>query len=263
MNRSIPFFITVCLCFSLFVNGHPQTRRKQTGQQQKTSNPQNPDQTNKLPNTQNAKARSTSPDTVAQAMVKSLKDYHAMGELSGMSVTLEGDEKTAFGNADSEALKIALATTGESLTGQQKLQAVMQFRGWFMSRRPLTPKKVADYLMRFRTIDKATVEKWEVAQRKSDESSRSPCLILAGIVFHDFLFEGGQWKNGNPDRAIARLASLTKDSVSKWKAAVGSKDEAYGAWSLIAVDSLFVNDTFQPPVFDAAFPIAQKLLSAR
>jgi hypothetical protein len=98
---------------------------------------------------------------------------------------------------------------------------------------------------------------------KSDESSNSPSLILAGIAFHDFLFEGGQWKNGNPDRAITRLGTLTSDAVSRWKAAVGSKDEAYGAWSLLAVDSLFVNDTFQQSVFDAAFPIAQKLLSAR
>jgi hypothetical protein len=232
--------------------------------QQKTSQPQTPDQTNKLPNTQSTRARSTSPDTAAQVMVKALRDNHLAGGSTGLfdAIGLEGDEKTALGSAPGDALNTALATTGEYLTDQQKFQGLAMFAGFFTSRRPLTPKKVADYLTRFQIIDKATVEKWRTAQSKSDAPG-SPTLTLAGIAFHDFLFEGGQWKNGNPDRAIVRLGSLTNDAVSRWKAAVASKDEAYGAWSLLAVDSLFVNDTFQPSVFDTAFPIARKLLSAR
>lgn len=92
----------------------------------------------------------------------------------------------------------------------------------------------------------------------------SPTLTLIAIVFQDFLFENGEWKKGNPDRALARLGSLARDAVSRWKeAAKASGDEAYGAWALLAVDALFVNDSFQPAVFDAAFPAAQKLLSAR
>jgi hypothetical protein len=197
-------------------------------------------------------------------MVKALRDNHLVGGSTGLfdAISLEGDEKAALGSAPGDALAIALATTGEYLTDQQKMQGVFMFAGMFTSRRPLTRKKVADYLARFQIINKATVEKWRTAESKSDTPG-SLTLTLAGIAFHDFLFEGGQWKNGNPDRAIARLGSLTKNAVFRWKAAVGSKDEAYGAWSLLAVDSLFVNDTFQPSVFDAAFPIAQKLLSAR
>lgn len=204
-----------------------------------------------------------SPDVIAQAMVKALRDNHAMGGLPALAITLEGDEKTAFGDADSQALNIALATTGESLSPRQKLDAVINFRGWFMSRRPLTSEKVTNYLTRFKTIDKATVEKWRNAVSKSDESDSSPSLILAGIAFHDFLFEGGHWKSGYPDRAFARLGSLTKDAVSRWKTAVGSMDQAYGAWSLLAVDGLFLDDSFQPSVFDAALPSAQKLIGAR
>ena len=265
MKRTILIFITVCLCFSSFVNGHTQTRRKQTRTATNDQPSAKHGSTNKLPNTQTTKARATSPDAVAQAMVKAVRDNHLAGGSTGLfdAIGLEGDEKTALGSAPGEALNTALATTGEYLDDQQKLQGLFMFAGLFTSRRPLTPKKVADYLTRFQTIDKVTVEKWRDAQSKSDALGNSPTLTLAAIVFHDFLFEGGQWKNGNPDRAIARLASLTKDAVSRWKAAVGSKDEAYGTWSLLAVDSLFVNDTFQPSVFDAAFPIAQKLLSAR
>ncbi len=44
---------------------------------------------------------------------------------------------------------------------------------------------------------------------------------------------------------------------------MGTADQAYGVWALLTVDQLFVNDAFQPSVFDAALPAAQKLLSAR
>lgn len=265
MKRAILFTITVCLCYGSFVNGYSQTGRKQSRPQQKTSKPQTSEQANKPPSTQTTKAKSTSPDTIAQAMVNAVKDTHLGGSLGFLDrLQLAGDEKAALGNADAEAFAIALETTGRSLTQEQTLQGMFAFGGFFMSRRPLTPAKVADYLTRFRAIDKATVDKWQAAVRKSDESAATdPSIALAWIAFHDFLFEGGQWKKGNPDRAIARLASLTKEAVSRWKTAVGTSDALDAAWDLLAVDDLFINDTFQPSVFDVAFPVAQKLLSAR
>ena len=267
MQRTILFVILVCLCYGSLASSYSQTRRKQPSPQPKASNPQPAEQVNKpssTPHAQGPPVKSTSPDNVAQAMVKALKDNHLVGGIGFMDLLqLNADEKNALGSAPGEAFFISLETTGESLTDQQKLQGVMIWGGLFMSRRPLTPEKVANYLSRFRAIDKTTVDKWRTALSNSDEPGKSLSIMLSWLAFHDFLFEGGQWKKGQPDKAIARLSSLTKDAVSRWKVAVGKDDEAYGAWSLLAVDSLFVNDTFQQAVFDAAFPIAQKLLSAR
>jgi hypothetical protein len=85
-------------------------------------------------------------DTVTQAMVKAVKDNQI--DLFS-SVTLEGDEKTAYGNAYWKAVDTALLTTGESLDQFQRLTLAVIFDHFFKSRRPLTPEKVADYLTRF------------------------------------------------------------------------------------------------------------------
>jgi hypothetical protein len=213
------------------------------------------------------------PNKVAQAMVKALKDNQRMNPyaaLTGRYDSLSNDEKIAIGEKDKwqtgtwQAIDSALAITGENFSANDKfLQLLSPFKGSFLSRRPLTQKKVADYMSRFRTVGKITLDKWKTAQYNGDDSPTTPCLMLLAIVFSDFLFEGDQWKGGTPDRFLKRLGSLSKDAVSKWKLAVGNDDKAFGAYALLPVDGLFVNDNFQQSAFDAAFPIAQKLLNTK
>lgn len=193
-------------------------------------------------------------------MVKVLKDNRGLGERDALRTTLQGEEETAINGAVSKAVNTGLATTGESLDNLGRFQLHMAFRGWFLARRPLRPEVLANYASRLGKIDKTTIDAWRAAESKSAEVGNSPTLTLAAIAFQDFLFDGGEWRKGNPQRALARLGSLTKDAESRWKDA--AKGGTYAAWALLAVDDLFVNDIFQPLVFDAALPIAQKLLDA-
>jgi hypothetical protein len=209
----------------------------------------------------------TSADRVAAAMVAALKaNPGALGQAPALEVaaSLQGDEKAAYQGTPRKVRDVAAATTGESHTGMQAMQVVMDIDGWFLSRRPLGTESVARYLARFAKVEKATIDKWRAAQGKSGVVGNSPTLTLNAIVFQDFLWEGADWKPGNPDRAITRLGSLSEDAVSRWnEIAKDNGSTLYGAWTLLAVDGLFVNDSFQQAVFDAAFPAAKKLLNPR
>lgn len=201
------------------------------------------------------------PEKTAQAMIKALKDNHAMGTLIALSGdTLTSSEKIALGSGASQLVDSILAITGEYFSRTDKFQIIMQSHAFFLSRRPLISKKVSDYLLRVRTIGKESFDKWQIAHKNGDKSSFTPCLAFMAIIFSDFMFTGDQWKNGNPERILKRLSSLNENVVSKWRTAVGKSDEAFCSWALLAVDSLFVNDIFQQSVFDKAFPIAQKSL---
>lgn len=93
--------------------------------------------------TVSATAGQTSSDAVAQAMVKAMRDTHAMGQLGALSITLEGEEKTAFEGVAARVFRAAMATTGETLAPVQQFQLATNSMGWYMSRRPLTPAVIA------------------------------------------------------------------------------------------------------------------------
>ena len=202
--------------------------------------------------------RAPANDRIAQGIVKALRDNPGNVHFD---VCLDSayQEKEVVSSAARQALDIAARTTGEAELLRNRM-AWLQLFARFCSRRPLGPAKVADYLARFRAISKANVEAWQAAQKLSAEPGNSMSMALAAIAFHDFLFDGGAWKTGNPDRALARLSSLTKGAVDQLNNAVGSEYEN-GAWALLAVDGLFINDKFQPQVFRSALPTALKLLA--
>lgn len=213
-----------------------------------------------------AMAQTPSAEQIAQQMVKAVKDNRPMSPLMALAATVEGDEKKVIGDGDTRILTAAMAATGEKLSGQSGAQILMAYMAWLRSRRPVTSKKVAMYESRLQKIDKATIDAWQAAERKSGTSGNSRMLTLAAIAFHDFLFEGGDWKDGDPARALARLGSLSPDAVTRWKSTVqdnSSEESPFAAWALVAVDGLFVGDKFQPDVFDAALPAAQRLLVRR
>lgn len=201
------------------------------------------------------------PDAVAQGMVKALNENQSKGSRGGLG-DLEGEEKAGLKEAVNGILEAATATTGEALSDTKKFQVILQLRGWFAARTPLTPEIVAKYESRFKAIDKATLEAWRAAEEKSGmEIGNSPTLTLISLAFQDFLFEGSEWRTGNPARALHRLESFPRDVVSRWQeAAKGSGAGDVAPWSLLAVDDLFLDDAFQSQVFDAALPIAQKML---
>ena len=200
-------------------------------------------------------------------MVTALKaNPGGLGQFPALSAvgSLEGEEKAAFDDVTAKVRVIALATTGENLDNVQQFQISTDMIGWFMARRPLRPENVAMYVSRYAKIDQTTVEKWRAAQGKSGTVGNSPTLTLSAIVFQEFLWTGSDWKKGNPDQALARLGTLSADAVLRWASTAKSNgNEAYGTWTLLAVDGLFVNDSFQQSAFDAAYPIAVRLLSSR
>lgn len=187
-----------------------------------------------------------------------------LGQLPALATagSLVGEEKAAYEEA-SRAFNIVLETTGERLSGQNRLWLAVDIDGWFLSRQPITYEKVAMYLSRYEKVDLATVTRWRELQALSGEVGNSPSLTLSAIVFQDFLWDGGDWRRGNPDGAFRRLGSLTRDAVSRWdQVAKANGSDVYGAWTLLAVDALFVDDAFQADRFEAALPEAERLLSA-
>lgn len=209
------------------------------------------------------KATPATPEKIAQSMVKVYRDNRYTHPFWAMTTDI-GDDGTA---AVTRLVKVGEESTGESHSGMEALSLISAYRGWLVSRRPLKPEIVAKYEARFKKIDKTTLEAWQDAANKISDGSNSKVLLLAAIAFQDFLFDGSEWKRGNPQRALMRLGSLPPDVVSRWKAAAKASDglpeeKPYAAWSLLAIDDLFTNNGFQTQVFDSAFPIAEKLLSA-
>lgn len=208
-------------------------------------------------------AQTSSSDQIAQEMMRAVKDNSPMSPLMALAATVEGDEKKIIENGQSKLLDAAMATTGEKLSGQSGAQILITYMAWLRSRRPVTAEKVAIYEARLKMIDKATIDAWQAAEAQSGTAGNSRMLTLAAIAFHDFLFQGGRWKEGNPARALTRLGSLSRDAVTRWKSTVkgGSYEESpFAARALIAVDGLFLNDKLQVDKFDAALPAARKLL---
>jgi hypothetical protein len=195
-------------------------------------------------------------------MVKILVDTPGnLGQEPAMSIKLEDD--AALNSLAVEAYRIARATTRETHDQAQVAFVVVDIRGWLLARRPLTQEKTRRYLDRYRKVEASTLEKWRSEQAKSGTVGNSPALTMSALVFQDFLWNEGDWKKGQPQTALRRFSSLTKDAVTRWDAvAMAGGSDVYGSWTLLGVDELFVEDVFQQQLFDAAMPVVEKLLAA-
>jgi hypothetical protein len=203
---------------------------------------------------------------IAQQMVRVYVDNRPLHPLVALSLSVDGAEKVAMDDAQKRLWNAGLAITGDRLSGEAAVQVTMAYVAWLRSRRPMTAEKGAMYVARFQKIDKATIDAWHAAEANSGTRGNSRMLTIAAIAFHDFLFEGGDWKDGNPARALRRLGSLSRDAVDRWKAAVkgGSSEETpFAAYSLIAVDPLFSGDEFQPAMFNSAVALVRAPSPAR
>jgi hypothetical protein len=203
-------------------------------------------------------------ESIGQAMVKALKqsDRINLPPLFSFGVTVEKNEEDAI---DKYFAKAKIVAGEGNLTGQPALSVFATQRAYVISRRPWQTAKIAEYEARFDKIDKATIDAFRPDMAGSNNSGISTMLAIA-IVFHDFLWEAGDWKKGNPQQAITRLKSVPATTTSEWKqvAKVGEFTEPEIApWSLLAVNELFVNDVFQQETFTSALPIAKNLLAIR
>jgi len=96
-----------------------------------------------------------------------------------------------------------------------------------------------------------------------EQGEASPAKVILGITFVDGLFAGDTWKAGEPKEATARLKSFPdRAPVLQWAEITGLTPTS-AAMALVQVNDLFAGDVFQPTVFQAALPGAQKILGDR
>jgi hypothetical protein len=202
------------------------------------------------------------PPLIARQMVQAFNATHVLSPIAALSFSVGSAEGAAINDGGTRLWNAGLAITGDRISNQSGAQVLLAYGAWLRSRRPMTAQKVAMYESRFHKIDKATIDAWQVAEAKSGTPGNSRMLTLAAIAFQDFLFQGEEWKEGNPARALHRLGSLSRDAVERWKALAkgDSNEEApFAAWSLIAVDTLFSADEFQTDVFNTTLPFLRPL----
>ena len=121
-------------------------------------------------------------------------------------------------------------------------------------------KSPATYEARVKKLDAKLLQEWRDVLKKLD-IQQSPFLTttLLWIVFQDGLWQGQDWKPGNPRLAIERLKLLTKGAVAKWAQLGNLKSPPDAAAnSLVTVDALFIGGKFSTETFEAALPIAHE-----
>lgn len=194
---------------------------------------------------------------VAEQMVAAVKLASA-GVSAGMNPLMalalpdvNSPAQTAFRKNVKDA---AREITGESFTGQQGLNLDLALIQWMTGRVSLEI-----YGLRAQRLGKPLLQDWQAAQTALDARQVQLTLVLLGIIFQDQLWEGADWKTGNPQRALARLKGLPSDVVKKWAAASKTAEFPFAAAnSLVSVDSLFSGDVFQLQRFEEALPLAKK-----
>jgi hypothetical protein len=151
-----------------------------------------------------------------------------------------------------QALREAAAVTGESFTGREAFDLELVLIQWLTGR-----QNISDYPPRAKRVTKALLTDWQTTQTALNARQTQLTLVLLGIVFQDDLWEGSEWKVGNPARALARLKGLPLDAVTKWATSANIPQFGFAAAnSLIGVDELFIDGIFQTSLFDSALPIA-------
>lgn len=203
-------------------------------------------------------AENPNPKTVAQGMATALKRNAAMHPLAALSTTLEKPEDAFLVQFHQKMTAVA----GESVSGLPAAQLLFAMRGYYVPKRPVSYAQRADYLARLGLIEKGVIAALNPAQ-SSNTGVHS--LVAGALAYHDFLFEGPQWKPGNPGAALARWKTIPAEARSAWEQAAkdaSTGDPSMAPWSLLAVAPLFQGDAFQLKLFQEALPLARELLGS-
>src|SRR5574341_507593 len=119
------------------------------------------------------------------------------------------------------------------------------------------PAKSSEMAGRMKSVSKEMMNAWKEALNKFQ--SVDDINVIWFMVRQPAMFTGSALKSVIADRQLKRLQSLPEDAVSRW-GKITETDKGPAALSLIEVDALFKNTVFQPNVFDAALPHAEKLV---
>jgi hypothetical protein len=198
-------------------------------------------------------------DQIAEEMVKALNNSH-IGRSASHPPDGESGARAAFTH---KAFTTATEITGEVFTPNQAVFAEVRIRPGLDSRQPLGPDAMATYISRLGEIGKTNTERW-IAAEGADAAQASPALTLIFIANREYLFDGPNWKPGQPARALTRRGSIPKVALDKWTELVAKRgDRLDDPLTILLVDGLFVDSTFQQDAFDAAIVAAEKLLRPR
>lgn len=204
----------------------------------------------------NLACQTANPKTVAQEMAASLRRNAATHPLTALGMTLEKPEDEFMGPFFNRMKAAGM----ESVTGMPAAQLLFAVRGYYVTRRPVSAVQRADYLARLDRIDRGVIDAFSPS---SSSNTGIPSLVAGALAFHDFLFDGPQWKKGNPEVALVRWRSIPSEARSSWEqaakeASVG--DPSFAPWSLLAVEPLFQGGMFQLKLFNEALPLAAESL---
>lgn len=119
------------------------------------------------------------------------------------------------------------------------------------------PAKSSEMAGRMKSVSKERMNAWKEALNKFQ--SVDNINVIWFMVRQPAMFTGSNLKPAIADRQLKRLQSLPEDAVSRW-GKITETDKGPAAFSLIEVNALFKNTVFQPSVFDAALPHAEKLV---
>lgn len=245
--------VIVGLCLSLLIKVDAQKRtpsqRKPTPKQVGTVNT----------------SQAATPQQIASTTVDAVKRYRPMEPYVALTFRLADSERELLNASMNRALDTVESVSGESFGGTEKLQLIMVYRGWVLSRtkRPLTAEALEQYEARFKLIDSGILKSWQEAKAKLDIGPDQPTLLILAIGFHNDLWNGVAWRQGNPTQAIERLQSITPEAIGSLADAVGlsSALRFVAAFALLDVDSLFAKNVFQPARFESALPLARQMLT--
>ncbi|MBV6474451.1 MAG: hypothetical protein JPMHGGIA_02760 [Saprospiraceae bacterium] len=239
-------------------------------------------------------AYAQTPDSVAKAMIGA----HRPGE--AYSITVESSKGKGLFQLKETAYNLFYTDTkelGEKGWAQPWLNeidrlhvaqgvssdeiSILGSRG-LASNRKITRERFSTYVSRLKLMTPEMVQRWETATNQIQKGVSN--LVLVGLlVGHDSLFvvTDSIAYTAREQRELKRFQSIPTEVINVWATALTRKfepeflgqSEPYGwsgippsidiAFGLLLVDSLFVGDIFQQSVFDAAFPIAQKLLDTQ
>lgn len=229
------------------------------------------------PGPSSARGAKPSPQTIAQEMVHALRvnDHLPYGPAGSVEFVkaLATDVSEQEEQVMRRCFDKARAVMDLPLADRTALSVHAAIRALYASRKAaLRPEQVPEMLTTYETrCDKLVAAGRGLSYSGGelpknftpeyiDQTVALAVLATVAPVFYEFLWDGGAWKAGNPERATARQKSILKSkAASKWEEAASrgkTLDRAFVLWPLLAVDALFVDDAFQESVFDQALPFA-------
>ncbi len=121
------------------------------------------------------------------------------------------------------------------------------------------------YLARLKSITPRLLREWQIviglkSTNKNYSSIDANLVLVHLMIVQDSLFDGTNVQDSTAKRQLKRLQSIPNESIKNWGEATGYP-MIDAAFSILSVEILFSGEAFIKERFDAAIPLAQKLLN--